>query len=199
MELQEAVDRMRGKPGTKVSIYVSHKGSDPRRPDLTRALVTYETVTSKLLDNGVGYVRVSGFSGTTTRDMMAAIRAMKQLNGGTLKGLILDVRGNPGGLLEQAIQVSDAFVEEGTIVTTVGVNGTLREPKLARNDGGEREFPMAGLIPTESANANEIVAGALQHPNPPPLVGPQNFGKGTRQSPYHFKHPAPGPRRAPPP
>ncbi len=187
MELQEAVDRMRGKPGTKVSIYVSHKGSDPRRLDLTRALVTYETVTSKLLDNGVGYVRLSGFSGTTTRDMMAAIRAMKQLNGGTLKGLILDVRGNPGGLLEQAIQVSDAFVEEGTIVTTVGVNGTLREPKLARNDGGEREFPMAVLISSESASASEIVAGALKNLNRAIIVGRQSFGKGSVQVLYDFK------------
>src|SRR5207302_1978212 len=74
MELQEAVDRMRGKPGTKVSIYVSHKGTEAKKLDLTRALVTYETVVSKLLDNGVGYVRLSGFSGTTTRDMMAAMR-----------------------------------------------------------------------------------------------------------------------------
>src|SRR5438094_5675925 len=129
MELQEAVDRMRGKPGTKVSIWVAHKGAEPRRLDLTRALVTYETVISKLLDNGIGYVRLSGFSGTTTRDMMGAIRAMKQQNGGTLRGLVLDMRGNPGGLLEQAIQVSDAFVEEGTIVTTVGGNGTVAEPK----------------------------------------------------------------------
>ncbi len=187
MELQEAVDRMRGKPGTKVSIWVSHKGSEPRRLDLTRALVTYETVVSKLLDNGVGYVRLSGFSGTTTRDMMAAIRAMKQQNGGGLRGLILDMRGNPGGLLEQAIQVSDAFVEEGTIVTTVGVNGTLREPKLARADGGEREFPMAVLISSESASASEIVAGALKNLNRAIIVGRQSFGKGSVQVLYDFK------------
>src|SRR5713226_3560834 len=187
MELQEAVDRMRGKPGTKVSIYVSHKGAEPRKLDLVRATVTYETVVSKLLDNGIGYVRLSGFSGTTTRDMMAAIRAMKQQNGGTLKGLILDVRGNPGGLLEQAIQVSDAFVEEGTIVTTVGVNGTLREPKLARNDGGEREFPMAVLISNESASASEIVAGALKNLNRALIVGRQSFGKGSVQVLYDFK------------
>ena len=187
MDLQEAVDRMRGKPGTKVSIYVSHKGAELKKLDLTRALVTYETVTSKLLDNGVGYVRLSGFSGTTTRDMMGAIRAMKQQNGGALKGLILDMRGNPGGLLEQAIQVSDAFVEEGTIVTTVGVNGTLREPKLARNDGGEREFPMAVLISSESASASEIVAGALKNLNRAIIVGRQSFGKGSVQVLYDFK------------
>ncbi len=187
MELQEAVDRMRGKPGTKVSIYVSHKGADARRLDLTRALVTYETVISKLLDNGIGYVRLSGFSGTTTRDMMGAIRAMKQQNGGTLRGLVLDMRGNPGGLLEQAIQVSDAFVEEGTIVTTVGVNGTLREPKLARADGGEREFPMAVLISSESASASEIVAGALKNLNRAVIVGRQSFGKGSVQVLYDFK------------
>ena len=187
MELQEAVDRMRGKPGTKVSIYVSHKGSDSKKMELTRALVTYETVVSKLLESGVGYVRLSGFSGTTTRDMMAAIRAMKQQNGGSLKGLILDLRGNPGGLLEQAIQVSDAFVEEGVIVTTVGVNGTLREPKLARNDGGEREFPMAVLISSESASASEIVAGALKNLNRAIIVGRQSFGKGSVQVLYDFK------------
>src|SRR3954469_8308692 len=187
MELQEAVDRMRGKPGTKVSIYVVHKGADAKKLDLTRALVTYETVVSKLLDSGVGYVRLSGFSGTTTRDMMGAIRAMKQQNGGTLKGLVLDMRGNPGGLLEQAIQVSDAFVEEGTIVTTVGVNGTLREPKLARNDGGEREYPMAVLISSESASASEIVAGALKNLNRAVIVGRQSFGKGSVQVLYDFK------------
>jgi carboxyl-terminal processing protease len=187
MELQEAVDRMRGKPGTKVSIHVSHKGAESRRLDLTRALVTYETVVSKLLDNGIGYVRLSGFSGTTTRDMMGAIRAMKQQNGGSLRGLVLDMRGNPGGLLEQAIQVSDAFVEEGTIVTTVGVNGTLREPKLARADGGEREFPMAVLISSESASASEIVAGALKNLNRAVIVGRQSFGKGSVQVLYDFK------------
>jgi carboxyl-terminal processing protease len=187
MDLQEAVDRMRGKPGTKVTIYVSHKGAESRKLDVTRALVTYETVTSKLLDSGIGYVRLSGFSGTTTRDMMSAIKTMKAQNGGSLRGLILDVRGNPGGLLEQAIQVSDAFVEEGTIVTTVGVNGTLREPKLARNDGGEREFPMAVLISSESASASEIVAGALKNLNRAVIVGRQSFGKGSVQVLYDFK------------
>src|SRR5204862_4995548 len=149
--------------------------------------VTYETGISKLLDNGIGYVRLSGFSGTTPRDMMGAIRAMKQQNGGTLRGLVLDMRGNPGGLLEQAIQVSDAFVEEGTIVTTVGVNGTLREPKLARADGAEREFPMAVLISSESASASEIVAGALKNLNRAVIVGRQSFGKGSVQVLYDFK------------
>ena len=187
MELQEAVDRMRGKPGTRVSIVVQHKGAEARKLDLVRATVTYETVTSKLLDNGIGYVRLSGFSGTTTRDMQAAIRAMRQQNGGTLRGLVLDLRGNPGGLLEQAIQVSDAFVEEGTIVTTVGMNGQLREPKLARNDGGEREFPMAVLVSSESASASEIVAGALKNLNRAVIVGRQSFGKGSVQVLYDFK------------
>src|SRR3977135_2491693 len=136
MELQEAVDRMRGKPGTKVSIHVSHKGTEPRRLDLTRALVTYETVVSKLLDNGIGYVRLSGFSGPTTRDMQAAIRALRQQHGGARRVVVLYMRGNPGGLLEQAIQVSDAFVEEGPILTTVGMNGQLRAPNLARKTRG---------------------------------------------------------------
>jgi carboxyl-terminal processing protease len=186
MELQEAVDHMRGKPGTKVTLYVQHKGAELKKLDMTRALVTYETVVSKLLDNGIGYVRLSGFSGTTTRDMMSAIKAMKAQNGGTLKGLVMDLRGNPGGLLEQAIQVSDAFVDEGTIVTTVGMNGTLREPKLARADGGEKEFPMAVLISNESASASEIVAGALKNLNRAVIVGRQSFGKGSVQVLYDF-------------
>jgi len=187
MELQEAVDRMRGKQGTKVTIYVSRKGQEIKKLDLTRALITYETVTSKMLDQGVGYVRLSGFSGTTHREMLSAIRAMKAQNGGSLKGLVLDLRGNPGGLLEQAIQVSDAFLEEGTIVTTVGVNGTLREPKLARNDGGEREFPIAVLISSDSASASEIVAGALKNLNRAIIVGRTSFGKGSVQVLYDFK------------
>src|SRR5438105_508144 len=187
MELQEAVDRMRGKPGTKVSIYLARKGQDTKKLDLNRALITYETVTSKMLDQGVGYVRLSGFSGTTHREMVSAIRAMKAQNGGSLKGLVLDLRGNPGGLLEQAIQVSDAFLEEGTIVTTVGVNGTLREPKLARNDGGEREFPLAVLISSDSASASEIVAGALKNLNRAVIVGRTSFGKGSVQVLYDFK------------
>jgi carboxyl-terminal processing protease len=187
MELQEAVDHMRGKPGTKVSIYVAHKGEALKKLDLVRALVTYETVVSKLLDSGIGYVRLSGFAGTTTRDMVAAIKAMKAQNNGTLKGLVLDLRGNPGGLLEQAIQISDAFVKEGTIVTTVGVNGTLREPKLARDDGGELEYPMAILINDNSASASEIVAGALKNLNRAIIVGRQSFGKGSVQVLYDFK------------
>src|SRR5207245_5676759 len=107
------------------------------------------------------------------------------------------MRGNPGGLLEQAIQVSDAFVEEGTIVTTVGVNGTLREPKLARADGAEREFPMAVLISSESASASEIVAGALKNLNRAIIVGRQSFGKSSVQGLYDFKDRETGDESAP--
>ena len=192
MDLSEAVDRMRGKPGSKVAIYLQRKNQDVKKMELTRALITYETVTSKLLDNGVGYVRLASFSGTTTRDMQAAIKAMKSQNGGSLKGLIMDLRGNPGGLLDQAIQVSDVFVEDGTIVTTVGMNGQLREPKLARNDGGEREFPMAVLISSESASASEIVAGALKNLNRAIIVGRQSFGKGSVQLLYDIPDNAAG-------
>jgi carboxyl-terminal processing protease len=184
MDLSEAVDRMRGKPGSKVTIYLQRKGQELKKLDLSRGIITYETVTSKLLDNGVGYVRLSSFSGTTNDNMKAAIKAMKAANGGTLKGLIMDLRGNPGGLLDQAIKVSDVFVEDGTIVTTVGMNGTLRDPKLAHNDGGEREYPMAVLISSDSASASEIVAGALKNLNRALIVGRQSFGKGSVQLLY---------------
>src|SRR2546423_4758601 len=115
MELQEAVDRMRGKPGSKVTIYVSRKTQEMKKLDLTRALITYETVTSKLLDQGVGYVRLSGFSGTTHREMLGAIRAMKAQNGGSLKGLVLHLRGNPRGLLQPAIHGPAALLLESDL------------------------------------------------------------------------------------
>src|SRR2546428_13133956 len=114
-----------------------------------------------------------------------------------LSGLVLKTRGNPGGLLVQAIQVSDDFVEEWTIVTTVGVNGTLREPKLARADGGEREFPMAVLISSESASASEIVAGAPQKPDPPGVVGGEGIGEGVGAGVLDVHGPGAGGGRGP--
>ena len=136
MDLSEAVDRMRGKVGSKVTIYLAAQGrslSVKKCSDLTRGNIVYETVTSKLLDNGVGYVRLASFSGTTTDNMKAAIKAMKARERRDAQaGLIMDLRGNPGGLLDQAIKVSDVFVEDGTIVTTVGMNGQLPRSRSSR-------------------------------------------------------------------
>ena len=110
-----------------MSITVARTGwPDPKPFSLTRAIISIESVESKLLANGVGYIKLKTFQGNSSRDIENALANLKSKNGGTLKGLVLDLRGNPGGLLEQAIQVSDLFVSEGTIVTTVGMSDKMR-------------------------------------------------------------------------
>jgi len=193
MELSEAVSRLRGKPATEVRLFV-RRGEEAEKPyKLTRDVISVDSVTSRLLADGVGYARLSSFAGTTSRDLLAAIREMKSQAGGSLKGLVLDLRSNPGGLLDQAYSVADLFVESGAIVTTAGYNGTRRqkEPKLARNDGTDREFPLVVLVNPESASASEIVAGALKNLDRAVVVGRQTFGKGSVQVLYDIPEPAP--------
>src|SRR5262249_13518054 len=132
MDLNEAVSKLRGKPGTEVRIYVKRDKEDEKLYRMTRDLISIESVTSQLLADAVGYVRLSSFAGTTSRDLAMAIKDLKAQAGGKLKGLVLDLRANPGGLLEQAHQVADQFIDEGTIVTTSGMSDKLKEPKMAK-------------------------------------------------------------------
>jgi carboxyl-terminal processing protease len=189
MDLNEAVSKLRGKPGTEVRIFVKREKEEEKLYKMTRDLISIESVTNQLLADGVGYVRLSGFAGTTSRDLSAAIKEMKAQNGGKLKGLVMDLRSNPGGLLEQAYQVADQFIEEGTIVTTAGMSDKLREPKMARNDGNDRELPLAVIVNSESASASEIVAGALKNLNRAAIIGRQTFGKGSVQVLYDIAEP----------
>jgi carboxyl-terminal processing protease len=189
MDLQDAVDRLRGKPSTRVAITVLRTGwPEPRRMALTREVINVETVPfAKLLDKGVGYVKISQFSANTSRDLMAALNAEKVQAGGQLRGLILDLRGNPGGLLEQAIQVSDRFLSDGVIVKTVGQgerHGTY-EVKEAHADRDDiTGLPLVVLVNNSSASASEIVAGALKNNNRALVVGRHTFGKGSVQVLY---------------
>jgi carboxyl-terminal processing protease len=187
MDLNEAVSKLRGKPGTEVRIYVRRDKEEERLYRMTRDLISVESVTSQLLADGVGYVRISSFAGTTSRDLAGAVREMKGKAGGKLKGLVLDLRSNPGGLLDQAHQVADQFVEEGAIVTTSGMGDKVKEPKMARPDPADREFPVAVLVNSESASASEIVAGALKNLNRAVIVGRQTFGKGSVQVLYDIE------------
>lgn len=189
MDLNEAVSKLRGKPGTEIRIFVKRGADSEKKHVLVRDLISIESVTHKLLDGGVGYVRVSSFAGTTARDLTKAIAEMKKSSGGKLNGLVLDLRSNPGGLLDQAIQVADLFVDEGTIVTTAGMSDKLREPKSARRHGGEREFPIAVLVNSESASASEIVAGAIKNLGRGVVIGRQTFGKGSVQVLYDIVEP----------
>jgi len=191
MDVQDAVDRLRGKPATKVSIVVSRPSwPEPRKLVVTREIINLETVPqAKLLDKGIGYVRVSQFAANTTRDLTASIQQQRAQAGGSLRGLVLDLRNNPGGLLDQAIQVSDLFLSEGVIVKTVG--GDRVETKEAHGDRDDlASLPLVVLVNNSSASASEIVAGALKNNNRALVLGRQTFGKGSVQVLHDF--PAPG-------
>ncbi len=192
MELNEAVGKLRGAVDSKVTITLNRKGWEKPQPQtLTRALITIESIQSKLLAQNVGYVRIKNFQGNTTRDLQNALQeleAQTHANGGKdgMKGVVLDLRGNPGGLLDQAIQVSDLFVSSGTIVATVGLSDKLREEKRAHADDDDDAYPLVVLVNAGSASASEIVAGALKNLNRAVIVGRQSFGKGSVQVLYDF-------------
>jgi carboxyl-terminal processing protease len=191
MDLQDAVDRLRGRPATRVAITVSRPvWPEAKRFDLAREVINVETVPqAKLLASNVGYVKLSQFSANTTRDLSAAIAAQKAQAGGNLKGLVLDLRGNPGGLLEQAINVSDLFLSEGVIVKTVG-GGNTHEVKEAHADRDDLVgLPLVVIVNNSSASASEIVAGALKNNNRALVIGRQTFGKGSVQVLYDFSDP----------
>ena len=189
MDLNEAVGKLRGAVDSRVTITVDRKGWEkPRAMTLNRAMISIESVQSKMLAGNVGYVRLKNFQGNTTRDLQSALgelRAKAEPKGG-MKGLVLDLRGNPGGLLEQAIQVSDTFLSSGTIVSTVGLSDKLREEKRARAEAGEDNYPIAVLVNAGSASASEIVAGALKNLDRAIIIGRQTFGKGSVQVLYDF-------------
>jgi carboxyl-terminal processing protease len=190
MDLNEAVSKLRGPVDSRVTITVERKGWDkPRVMTVSRAMISIESVQHKLLAQNVGYVRLKNFQGNTTRDLEAALadlRKQSEAKGGPMKGLVLDLRGNPGGLLEQAIQVSDTFLSSGVIVATVGLSDKLREEKRARPSDGEDSYPIAVLVNAGSASASEIVAGALKNLDRAVVIGRQTFGKGSVQVLYDF-------------
>lgn len=189
MDLTEAVERLRGKPGSKIAITIQRKGwKEPREMHIPRAIIEIESVVHKLLANDVGYVRIKNFQGNTSRDLQNAVKALKTESEGKLSGLVLDLRGNPGGLLEQAIQVSDLFVDKGTIVTTVGYSNKLREVKKATDNGDdlEKKLPVAVLVNGGSASASEIVSGALKNLDRAVVIGRTTFGKGSVQVLHDF-------------
>ncbi len=189
MDLSDAVDRLRGKPGTRVAITMQRPAApEPKKLMLTREIINYETVPqARLLDHGIGYVKVSQFSANTTRDLQAAIAQEKAQAGGNLKGLVLDLRGNPGGLLDQAIRVSDLFLSEGVIVKQVGGGdrGRVNQTHEATADPDDMTaLPLVVVVNNSSASASEIVAGALKNNNRALVIGRQTFGKGSVQVLY---------------
>ena len=188
MTLEEAVSRLRGRPGTDVEIWILRKGWSEARPfRLTRSIIKIESVTSELLAGGVGYVRIKSFQGNTYGDLRTHLETMKLRNAGELTGLVLDLRNNPGGLLDQAILVADSFIDRGALVITVGEGNRRRDVKAAHIRGTERDYPIAVLVNGGSASASEIVAGALKNHGRAVVIGEQTFGKGSVQVLYDFK------------
>jgi carboxyl-terminal processing protease len=182
LTLQEAVERMRGTPETKVTLWIGRTGKDGlMRFDLQRAVIRVESVEGRMLGKDVGYLRVKQFSGSTEQELE---ELMNELEAQGAKGWVLDLRWNPGGLLEQAIKVADVFVEKGTIVTTVG--GRERDPRRAHRQGTDSR-PVAVLVNSSSASASEIVAGALKNLDRAVIIGSNTFGKGSVQVLYDNK------------
>lgn len=181
--LDDTISRMRGEDGTSVVLGVHRPGDGTTFSlTLTRELIQVASVKARTLEPGMGYIRVTHFSETTGRDLeRAAVRLIKE-NGGALQGLVLDLRNNPGGLLDAAVEVSDAFLETGLIVSADGRVNDARFKMNAEPGDVLDGKPMVVLVNGGSASASEIVAGALQDHGRAVLVGTHTFGKGSVQT-----------------
>lgn len=181
MNLSEAVNMLRGEPGSEIKLWISRKPwPEPKPFVIERAIINIESVDSKALDDKVGYIRIKNFQANTYSDLVKHLDKLKKKMGG-MQGLVLDMRDNPGGLLDQAIKVSDKFIDQGTIVSTVGAGNKLRDTKVATKSGTEPNYPIVVLVNAGSASASEIVSGALQNHNRALVVGDTTFGKGSVQ------------------
>jgi len=181
-DLRDAVKRMRGPKGTTVVITIIRESvKEPIDFTLIRDVIPIESVKSASLEPGYGYVRITNFREQTTDDVAKALRTFK--NSATpLKGLVLDLRDNPGGILSQAISISDLFIEEGTILTIKGRLDKHNKVFKAHTSETPRSYPIIVLINGGSASASEIVAGALKDHQRALLLGTQTFGKGSVQT-----------------
>ncbi|ACM21004.1 periplasmic carboxy-terminal processing protease [Geotalea daltonii FRC-32] len=184
LTITDAVKRMRGPKGTKVTISIFREGLDkPKDFTLERDIIQVKSVKFKTLDDGYGYVRISQFQEKTDDDLEKALKTLREENGGNLRGLVLDLRNDPGGLLDQAVKVSEHFIDEGKLI--VYTEGREKDSKMrftSRKGGKEQNYPIVVLINSGSASASEIVAGALQDHKRAVVMGTQSFGKGSVQT-----------------
>jgi carboxyl-terminal processing protease len=181
MTLMEAVKLIRGPKGTDIKLTITREGvEEPIEFEITRDVIPLISVRHHLLAPDIGYIRISSFQNNTSNDVMSALKDLE--DGRMLKGLVLDLRNNPGGLLTQAMDVSDIFLEEGIIVTTKGRNSSQDIVSKARRDNHDLTYPIVVLVNGGSASASEIVAGALQDNNRAVVLGTRTFGKGSVQT-----------------
>jgi carboxyl-terminal processing protease len=182
MSLVDAVKKMRGPKNTKVTLTLRRE-SVPNLFDvpLTREIIKIQSVKYKMLEKGYGYIRITQFQEHTDDDLEHALKALDKESGG-LQGVVLDLRNDPGGLLTQAVRVSDMFIDSGLIVYTDGRLESQKQKYFAHKSGTWSDFPMVTLVNGGSASASEIVAGALQDHKRALVLGTQTFGKGSVQT-----------------
>ena len=183
MDVEEIVKRLRGAPGTRVTLTVSRNDRPPFELTLSRAVIHVVSVKSDLKGDNIGYVRIGAFTESTARELATAIGRLKDRARGRLNGLILDLRNDPGGLLDAAVEVAGDFTDGGVVVTTRGRTGQDDHVYRASATGDlVRGTPIVVLINSASASAAEIVAGALQDHHRATVMGTRSFGKGSVQT-----------------
>ncbi|NTU48856.1 MAG: PDZ domain-containing protein [Syntrophobacteraceae bacterium] len=181
MTLTEAVKKLRGPKGTEVTIFVHRTGwSEMKEFTIVRDVIPLHSVKSKILEAGYIYLRVTNFQDNTTKDFKDALKELSER--GRIRGLVIDLRNNPGGLLAQSVKISDIFIDEGLIVSTKGRVKEQNTEYSARVDGEKHDYPVVVLVNEGSASASEIVAGALQDHKKALIVGTSTFGKGSVQT-----------------
>lgn len=181
--LNETIGLMRGKPGSKVTLEIERDGeANPLEFTLTRGHVQVKSVRAELLESDYGYIRITHFSETTKKDLRKAVAGLKRNNPGRLKGLVLDLRNNPGGVLDAAVEVSDAFLDSGIIVIANGRGRDANFTHSAESGDMLEGIPMVVMVNEGSASASEIVAGALRDNNRATVAGSKTFGKGSVQT-----------------
>jgi len=182
MSLDDAVRLMRGPRGKTVTIYIMREGfTKPKAFTLKRDIIKVKSVKFKMKEDNIGYIRISQFQENTSNEMRKAFRKLKPKKG-QLKGLILDLRNNPGGLLQEAVSVSDFFLKKGLIVFTKGRDGEKGMVFKAESKGTQPDYPIIVLVNGGSASASEIVSGALQDHKRAVILGTGTFGKGSVQT-----------------
>lgn len=182
MDLMEAVQKMRGKENTNVTITIVREGKDkPFDVTLKRAVIEMQSVESELIEPGFIHLKIKAFQDGTAADVRKHLTHMK-LVGGPMLGIVIDLRRNPGGLMYEAVKVSDLFVSHGTLLSTKGRDGTIIETFKAHRSGTFDKIELVVLIDGASASASEIVAGALQDNGRGLIVGTNSFGKGSVQT-----------------
>ncbi len=183
LSLQDAIGLMRGPKGTPVTIHIMREGFDEPKPfTIVRAIIKVKSVKYRMLEGGIGYVKVNQFQERTSEDLDKALKDLSSKTNGGLAGLVLDLRNNPGGLLQEAVSVSNEFLDSGLIVYTKGRAPGQNMSFNADKARSQPDYPMVVLVNNGSASASEIVAGALQDHKRAVVMGVATFGKGSVQT-----------------